>query len=147
PAEKVGQVRQFDGHPNLVQGVAFFKDGRRFASCSWESVRVWDVATGKELARLERHDHTSDCLTICPDQRHVLSGGFDKTFRLRDLETGKELHRFEGANRFASLAVSPDGRWVVSGNHDHTVRLWDLKDYKEVHRFDGHTGCVDSVAI
>jgi WD40 repeat protein len=145
---KVGEVRQFNGHTECVQGVAFFKDGRRFASCGWDrTLRVWDVATGKELARLERHDHNFDCLALCPDQRHVLSGGFDRTFRLWDLKTGKELHRFEGANRFASLAVSPDGRWVVSGNHDHTVRLWDLNDYKEVHRFDGHTWCVDAVAI
>lgn len=37
------------GHPNWVSGVAFSPDGRRLASSSGFKLRVFDVASGKEL--------------------------------------------------------------------------------------------------
>jgi WD40 repeat protein len=147
-AEEVGEIRQFLGHTKTATAVVFLKDGRRFVSCgeSDRTIRVWEVATGKQLARLgPTDDITVDCLALCPDQRHLLSGGMVKPWpantgsvRLWDLETGKELHHFGGFGdfgRIARLAVSPDGQWVLGGGHQQTMRLWDLKDRKEVHRF------------
>jgi WD40 repeat protein len=149
-AEKVGQVRQFNGHTNWVTALAFFKDGRRFVSCGTDgTIRIWEVATGKELARLEGgHNHPDiDGIGLSSDQRHLLSGGYDNTLRLWDIKTGKQLHSFTHQNRVPGMAFVPDSQLALSGSHDRTVRLWDLKDYKEVHRFDGHTGCVVTVAI
>jgi WD40 repeat protein/tRNA A-37 threonylcarbamoyl transferase component Bud32 len=151
--DKVGEVRQFPGHTAVVTGVVFFKDGRRFASSSGDrTIRIWEVATGKELARLEAQSNAFpgiDSLALCPDQRHLLSGGFDNTICMWDLETGKELYRLEGHtnNHVDSLAVSPDGRWLLSSSHDGTVRLWDLTERKEVHRFVGHTAPIESMAM
>jgi WD40 repeat protein len=148
PADTVGEARQFLGHTNFVQGVVFFRDGRRFASCGCDgTVRIWEVATGKELARLQGHNHPDiDCLALSPDQRHLLSGGFDHTLRLWDINTGKQLHSFAHPDRVGSVAFTPDGRWALSGSGP-TVRLWDSKDRREVHRFNGHTWGMAAVAI
>jgi WD40 repeat protein len=64
-AAQVGEVRQFLGHKSCVTGVVFFKDGRRFVCCgeSDRTIRVWDVATGKELARFDGHTGPNVC---CP---------------------------------------------------------------------------------
>jgi WD40 repeat protein len=148
PEEKVGEVRQFNAHSNGVKAVVFFKDGRRFASCGCDrTIRIWEVATGKQLARLEGHTDVVDCLALSPDQRRLLSGGNDFTIRLWDVETGKQLDCLENLGRVDSLAVSPDGRLALSGSHDSTVRLWDLKDRKEVHRFAGHTAPVERMVM
>jgi WD40 repeat protein/tRNA A-37 threonylcarbamoyl transferase component Bud32 len=139
--EEVGEVRLFNGHTTCVTGVVFLNDGRRFVSCgdSDQTIRVWDVATGKELARFGNDDVTFDCLALCPDQRHLLSGGqvtnWNGSVSLWDLETGKELARFGGFGRVGGLAVSPDGQWALAGTMDQTFRLLDLKDRKAVHRF------------
>jgi len=58
-----GSLRWFDsetaasngairGHASFVYGVAFHPDGERAASASWDgTVRVWQVTSGKELAK------------------------------------------------------------------------------------------------
>jgi WD40 repeat protein len=43
-------------HP--VTGVAFSPDGRLLATASWDATaRVWEVASGKERARVNHNDH------------------------------------------------------------------------------------------
>ena len=64
------------------------------------------------------------------DGKLLLTGGEDKTMRLWDLETGKEVRRFEGhTDKVRAVAFSPDGKQAVSGGlfSDPTVRVWDVE--------------------
>ena len=48
---------RFDGHKDVIQSVAFAADGHRALSGSADkTIRLWDVAAGKELQRLEGHE-------------------------------------------------------------------------------------------
>ena len=51
---RAGKVlRNFEGHSARVSSLAFFPDGKRFASVSDDgTLRIWDVASAKELERL-----------------------------------------------------------------------------------------------
>jgi WD40 repeat protein len=87
-------------------------------------------------------------VAFSPDGRKVLTGSRDKTARLWDLETGKELQRFEGHSDWVNaVAFSPDGRRVLTGGLDSTLRLWDVETGKELRGFDGHSASVESVAF
>ncbi|PQE26677.1 hypothetical protein CJF30_00011108 [Rutstroemia sp. NJR-2017a BBW] len=80
----------------------------------------------------------------------VVSGSYDKTVRLWDTATGKQVlpplkGHTDGVN---SVAFSPDGKQVVSGSSDQTVRLWDTTTGKQVlPPLKGHTGGIYSVAF
>ena len=64
-----------------------------------------------------------------PDGKMVLSSSYDNTMRLWDVESAKELHRFESDTEGVwGISFSPDGKWAISGNSDKTVRLWQLAD-------------------
>ena len=94
--------------------------------------------------------HTSMVRSVAflPDGRHALSGSWDGSMRLWDLETGKELRRFAGHTRgINGLAVTPDGRRAVTASGDTTAAVWDLESGRLLRRFERHSGFVESVAI
>ena len=92
-----------------------------------ETVRLWDVETGKELRRFIGHSGQVFSVAFSPDGKRALSGSNDDTVRLWDVETGKELRSFEGHSETVwGVALSLDGTHALSGSMDKTMRLWQL---------------------
>jgi predicted NACHT family NTPase len=150
PARSSSQeCRRLDGHTDWVKTVAFTPDGRYLLSGSWDqSVRLWEVASGKEVRCFATHESGMHCVAFSPDGCLALSGNWDNSLRLWDVRTGKEKLCFTGHTGMVnSIAFSPDGRRAVSGGWDHTVRVWDVQTGKLVHRFLGHTNEITSVAF
>ena len=107
---------------------------RPFACCrtgGWpralsdNTIRLWDVATGAETARLEGHtDSVSSPLPAAGRAAGLRLG--DNTIRLWDVATGAETARLEGhTSGVQALCLLPDGR-LASGSRDNTIRLWDV---------------------
>jgi serine/threonine-protein kinase len=101
-----------------------------------------------ELLRFVGHTQPVESLSVSADGRRALSGGFDRTPRLWDVESGRELHRLDGhTDPVYSVALAPDGRWAISGGEDGSIRLWDAETGKEIRRFEGHTAAVRCVVF
>gem|GEM_PF-685841 len=136
--------------------VVFSPDGSRFACGSAHveptgirgEIKIWDAATGKELALLNGHSGIVMSVAFSPDGRQLASGSRDHTIKLWDATTGKELTALNGhTSSVTSVAFSPDGRQLVSGSWDNTIKLWDATTGKELTSLNGHTSSVTSVAF
>jgi WD40 repeat protein len=93
-----------------------------------------------QLAVLEGHTGWVGGVCVTPDGRRALSGSYDKTIRVWDVETGKCLKILEGAAcEIHSLSITPDGRFAVSGegNYEFSVRLWDIETGECLKTFKG----------
>lgn len=94
--ERVEEYSQ-QGHLHNVNSVAFSSDGRfALSGSSDQTIKLWDVHTGKELRTFIGHSNSVTSVTFSPDANYVLSGSWDKTIKLWDVHTGKELKTFTG---------------------------------------------------
>jgi hypothetical protein len=136
-------IRTFTGHSARVVSVAFSPDGRTALSGSWDkTLKLWEVATGKELRTFTGHSDHVLSVAFSPDGRTALSGStFDDTLKLWEVATGKELHTFMGHSDFVfSVAFSPDGHTALSGSgFDDTLKLWEVGTGKELRTFTGYS--------
>src|SRR5258706_8482032 len=119
------------GHAERVWSVAFTADGKTLASGGDdETVRLWDVNTGKQRAVLEPHPHWVRSLAITLNGKTLVAGCWDGTVHVWDLASAKKRLTFRAhTNSVGSVALSPDGKTLASGL-THMVKLWDVETGK-----------------
>lgn len=135
---RLGKVRY--RNVGRVFSIAFAPDGKTLLAGAWDgSIRLWDVAAGKELRQYVGHRGWVRSVAFSPDGKTFASGGKDKIIRVWETATGKELRRLEGhRNWIQYLAFSPDGKLLASLAQ--TLYLWDVATGREVRRINRQGG-------
>jgi hypothetical protein len=146
----LGAALRLDGHRGPVWNAVFAGDRLLTAGeDSW--VRVWDLASGKELQRFGGHSHVVYSLAVSPDGRLALSGSgcyilskledVEWSVCLWEIETGRELQRLTGRGPgITSVAFSSDGQQALFGEFGGTAWLWDVPGWKQLRKFDFQHG-------
>jgi RNA polymerase sigma factor (sigma-70 family) len=120
-------------------GVAFAPDGKTLATSGRDGlVKLWDVASGRQLHTLERHYSWPEALAWSRDGRTIASASRDGLIRLWDAATGKDVCPQPGHLHPVFRAVlSPDGKTAITAGWDSTVRWWDTATGRELRVVSG----------
>jgi guanine nucleotide-binding protein subunit beta-2-like 1 protein len=106
-----------------------------------------DEKFGVAKRRLKGHSHYVQDVAISSDGQFALSGSWDGTLRLWDLNTGTTTRNFYGHTKdVLSVAFSADNRQIVSGSRDRSINLWNtLGQCKFTITDEGHREWVSCV--
>jgi WD40 repeat protein/serine/threonine protein kinase/tetratricopeptide (TPR) repeat protein len=111
-------------------------------------VYVLSVASGVVVCTLDGHTQLIWDVTFSPDTKRLVSASDDKTARVWDMQTGKQLACFRGHSQPLRYAkFSPDGQRIASTSADKTVKIWDAVTGDELRTLVGHTGGCFGVAF
>jgi len=128
--------------PRPVSCLAISPSGNVLATCSWQehSVRVLDVASGRELAVLSGHQAEVMGLAFSPDGRCLATAGQDALVRVWDAQNWKLIAELAGHTLpVQAVAFSSDGQMLASAGKD-GARIWRRSDFQQVMKIGEHTG-------
>jgi WD40 repeat protein len=150
------------GGDTAAYAIAVSPDGKLIATGEAHNMlRLWDVATGKELRRLSGRsaDRTpvelrgGDQLVrrICfgPGGRTMIALHTQENAAiLWDVSTGNELRRFAADGVVTTiLDLSGDGKTLVTGNATGLIRVWDVETGRQIRPLQGHRDQAMSLAL
>ena len=96
-------------------------------------MKLWDVASGRELRTLNAHSRAVSSVAFSPNGKLLASGSFDQTIALWDVVSENELRRLKRhSGSVFSVVLSPDGKTVASGVYLALVRVGDHKEVIKV---------------
>ena len=140
--------------------VAFSPDGTTLAEAYRDGedkdykVKLWDIATRRNIATFEGHTGFITSIAFSPDGTTLASGSFDGTVKLWDIPSKDNVATINVKNRrngwVSSVAFSPDGLILASGQRNEIspgrVKLWDVATRRNIATFE-HLYGITSVAF
>jgi WD40 repeat protein len=117
------ELRTLAGPSDRLYSVAFSSSGRWLLAVGG-TVMVWNAADG-QIKRDIRHYFMPTA--VFAGDRWIMTGSFDGTVRIWDLESGKERLRFHNMGGVDRLAFSPRNRLLATTHSfDKAIALFDF---------------------
>jgi WD40 repeat protein len=153
------ELRRLEGHEAPIASLAFTADGKTLITGSGQqcyrsmkqepkALRLWDVATGREIAAIGEHGWGVTGVAVMPDGQTLVAGGGCGSIQFWDLATLQEVKQRDGHRGWiGAVTYSPDGKTIVTGGGDNIIRVWEAATGKELRQLHGCATCIDCLAF
>ena len=100
------------------------------------------------IQTLVGHSSGVTTVSITPDGSKIISGSFDKTIKIWNINTGEELKTLVGHSSFVTtVSITPDGSKIISGSEDKTIKIWNINTGEKLKTLIGHSSDITTVSI
>ncbi len=94
------------------------------------------------------HDQRVLAVAVSPDSNFVATGSRDRTVKLWELSTGREVRNFLGHDGSVNgIAFSTDGKYMLTSCSDMTAKIWEVATGKNIFTTEPTTKLLTEVAI
>ncbi|XP_051625542.1 WD repeat-containing protein 25 isoform X4 [Manacus candei] len=133
PKSLIFYMSKHSGPVNEIQWCPVREQSHMLLSASMDkTVKVWDaVDTGCCLKTYSCHSCAVRAAQWSSCGRRILSGGFDSTLHLTDIETGKQIFSSKTEFRISALKFHPtESNIFLCGGFSPEVKAWDIRTSK-----------------
>ena len=97
------------------------------------SAIVFSQSVKLETVVQKGHNAAVKAVAISPDGKYIATGSRDKSAKVWDVESGRELRSYLGHQHTVNgVEFSPDGKLLATSSADNTAKLWDVLTGKEL---------------
>jgi len=100
-------------------------DGEHIIAGCGAKLRFWNWRVDSGMKKFVGHDNAVHSVGFSPDGCYVVSGSGDRTVRVWDIKTGKEVVEPLKGHTASVLSVYFSRGRIISGSEDQTIRVWD----------------------
>ena len=127
-----GSERTLAGHRDFVSGLAFSPDGQTLASGSMDAtIKLWNLASGQEIAMLIGHMQEATDLAYSPDGRTLVSVENKQSLKWWHVATRREIATLAFPGIGQAIQFSLDGRVLAVATRDQALRLFEAPALNE----------------
>jgi WD40 repeat protein len=151
PSRWLGHKLHGPSFGNSYTSVAFAPDGRAVASSWFDGEKavftLAEVATGRELWRIEECSLWNSAIAYSPDGR-TMAIGVEAGIKFLDTETGaiRTVLKRTNSGELGQLLFSPDGRKLL-GSEFLALKVWESTSGREVESFEVRTRELNGIAV
>jgi WD40 repeat protein len=141
------KIDTIKGYRNAVYCLAFSPTGNELAA-GYDNglVIIWNLTNGQRTD-LNSHKYRVLSMDYSRDGKMLVSGSFDKTAQIWDLEKRQIVKTLSGHTNFVQAVMfSPNGQFVATGSDDKTAKIWDVNTGIETMELNGHTKQITALA-
>jgi len=122
-----------------VRQVFFSPDGKWMMGNNGNRIRLWEVATGKEMHAHPGLNSGASALAVSPDGRKLATGTYyyGEPLTVWDTTTGKKLQALDladntGYGYVQGLSFSPDNKTLFAGAGSGQLHFWDTATFNKI---------------
>ena len=138
-----------EGSLRQIWAVAFSRDGIVATGGRDNRARLWQAPSGDSLGEPLEHKHLVCSVAFHPDGHAVLTGSYDGTVQLWDVQSNERLGATIPVTKPPAYAarISPDGSKILTGSSEGTAQLWNSESGQLLGELIGHTNEVYAAAF
>jgi serine/threonine protein kinase len=113
-------------HKGAVYAVTFSPDGSKLATAGWDgTARVWNSTSGDLLHTFKAEEGDAWSVSF-GNKGKWLAFAVQDTVRVWEVDSEKEIFKYQGARAFHTVRFAPDGVTLAAGGRDGALRVWEI---------------------
>ncbi|MFC2099565.1 hypothetical protein ACFLSF_01880 [Candidatus Bipolaricaulota bacterium] len=127
-------IDSLQGYASRPCSLAFSPDGQTVAIGSTQTIRCYDVTSGKYAFTLSPAGRYANSLSFSADSRLLVASTGDPVqsswgneIKVWDLQTRNPVITITDSQEVTAVALSPDGKLLISGTPEGVLKVWDVE--------------------
>jgi WD40 repeat protein len=102
-------------------------------------IRLYNLTNNQIAKAFDGHADAVNCISISNNNKYLISGSNDKTARIWDVVSGKQIRILPvDCWKVTAVAFSNDSKYAITGCNDGSIKIWEVETGKLVSKVEAN---------